>query len=447
MMAWKATAPGRNARPRRSRVDAVTVLSLYIAALLYLPSRLTVGPLGGAGSPAVILGLLALAWWLYEQARRTVPSGQGHQPVRTTLFIFLGCLAISYIFAMTRAIDPDESSTAQLGVVLILSWSGALLVANDGIVTREGFETLIRRLIFAGGALATLGIIQFFTGQLWVDRISLPPLLTYTQEIGGFTARGGFNRPPGTAIHPIEFGAIITMILPLALNMALSDRLVRSALRRWYPVAAILFAVATSSSRSALICAAISVIGVALAWTPAARRAAVLVGVLFGPLVFLTVPGMLGTFAGMFAGISNDGSALSRVGSYTLAGEFISRSPWFGRGYSTFLPKYRILDNQYLGLLIEIGFVGLAAFLALLLTAIVCARSSRSVATDATTQQLGQALAASIASGSVGLAFYDGLGFPTAAATLFLVVGLAGCSWKLARNDHDARHGTEFAHV
>ncbi len=177
-------------------------------------------------------------------------------------------MAVSYVFAMTRAIDPEEASTAQLGLTIITAWSGALLVANDGVVSREGFETLIRRLVFAGGVLGTLGVIQFLTGQIWVDRISLAPLLTYNQALGGFTSRGGFNRPPGTALHAIEFGAIITMILPLALNLALHDRRPRSALRRWYPVAAIAFAVTTSISKSALICAAISVLGVAIAWRP-----------------------------------------------------------------------------------------------------------------------------------------------------------------------------------
>ena len=75
----------------------------------------------------------------------------------------------------------------------------------------------------------------------------------------------------------------------------------------------------------------------------------------------------------LFTGISQDDSALSRTDSYDLAAQFIERSPVFGRGLSTFLPSYRILDNQYLGLLIETGVVGTAAFLALLTTALVVA--------------------------------------------------------------------------
>ena len=50
--------------------------------------------------------------------------------------------------------------------------------------------------------------------------------------------REGLTRPAGTTIHPIEFGAVLTMILPIALHYALHDKY-RSKLARWFPVAAI----------------------------------------------------------------------------------------------------------------------------------------------------------------------------------------------------------------
>ena len=75
----------------------------------------------------------------------------------------------------------------------------------------------------------------------------------------------------------------------------------------------------------------------------------------------------------LFTGISQDDSARSRTDSYALAFDFIQQRPFFGRGFSTFLPTYRIIDNQYLGLLIETGVVGLLAFISLLVTALVVA--------------------------------------------------------------------------
>jgi O-antigen ligase len=413
------------------RVDAVHVLTVVLVVLIVLPSRLTFAPLGGAGAPALVLGLGCFGWWAYDRVQRVDAGPTGPHPVRTALLVVIGCFLVSYVVAMSRAIDSAESATADIGMISVFSWAGILLVAHDGIPSRDRLDVLVRRVVLAGGAVATLGLVQFVTGQAWVDRLSIPGLSLNTTLVG-VMERNGFNRPGGTAIHPIEFGAVITMILPLAINTALTDR-TRDAIRRWYPVAAIGLAVALSISRSAILSAVVALVVVASAWTPAVRRRAAVITAGFLGAVFLSVPGLLGTVTGLFTGIGDDSSAQSRTGSYAIAMEFIERSPLFGRGFSTFLPKYRILDNQYLGLAIEVGLVGLLAVLALFVTGALCARRIRVVGRDERTRQLGQALAAAICAGAAGLALYDGFGFPMASGTHFLMLGLAGAGLRLAR--------------
>ena len=415
----------------RQRVDAVHVLTIVLVVLFALPSRLTFAPLGGAGAPALVLGLGCFGWWAYHQAQRVEPRSVGPQPVRIALFVVIACFLVSYVVAMSRAIEAEEATTADIGMISVVSWAGILLLAHDGITSRDRFDVLLRRVVLAGGAIATLGLIQFVTGQAWVDRIHLPGLSLNTTLVG-VMERNGFNRPGGTAIHPIEFGAVITMILPIAINSALTDR-TRSSLRRWYPVFAIGLAVTLSISRSAIVSAVVALVVVAFAWTPAVRRRAALIATGSLAVVFLSVPGLLGTVTGLFTGIGDDSSAQSRTGSYAIATEFIERSPLFGRGFSTFLPKYRILDNQYLCLAIEVGLVGLVAVLALFVVGALCARRMRVIGRDERTRQLGQALAASICAGAAGLALYDGFGFPMATGTHFLMLGLAGAGLRLAR--------------
>ncbi len=269
-------------------VDAVSVLTLYLVLLVALPSRLVIAPVGGAGAPAVLVGLGCLGWWGYSQVRRPLPSGQGRQPVRTAAFLLLASFTISYVVAMTRAIDPEESSTAQLGVVVLLSWLGVLLLANDGIASPGRLDTFLRRVAFAGGVEATVGIIQFFTGETLVDRIHIPGL-SATQALGAVTMRGGFDRPPGTALHAIEFGAVLAMALPVAVNLALTDAS-RGALRRWYPVAAIYFAAVLAISRSTLLCVALGTILVAVAWPSQVRKLAAGAFLVFGTFIFVTIP-------------------------------------------------------------------------------------------------------------------------------------------------------------
>ena len=111
--------------------------------------------------------------------------------------------------------------------------------------------------------------------------------------------------------------------------------------------------------------------------------------------------------------------------------------PWLGRGMFTFLPRsYRILDNQWLMILVELGVVGLLAFLAFLLTAFFAARSAFRHAATSRSRHLGLVLSSTIAgarrSASVST---DGWTYRLHSGMSFLVIGLAGAAWRLARED------------
>jgi hypothetical protein len=56
--------------------------------------------------------------------------------------------------------------------------------------------------------------------------------------------------------------------------------------------------------------------------------------------------------------------------SYGLAFESIHRSPLSGRGFRTFLPEYRILDNQLPGTAVQLGLIALLALLAAIISAV-----------------------------------------------------------------------------
>lgn len=415
----------------RGRPDVVVLLTGYLVLLLAIPSRLTFAPLGAAGSPAQLVGLLALAWWIFHQIQRTTPELPGTHPVRR-MFIVTACAFLaSYIAAMTRTIDATEASSADLAMVAVAAWGGILLLTHDGVASWSRLIVLLRRVTMAGGALATLGVIQFVTGDLIVDKMSIPGLRA-NAGLSDLALRNGFNRPAGTALHPIELGAVLAMILPIALTLALRDR-DRNAIRRWFPVAAIALATVLSISRSALIASLTALIVLAVSWDRTRRLVGGIVLIGFGAVVFLTVPGLLGSLVGLFTGIEGDSSAQSRSGSYEIAAEFIARAPVLGRGLFTFLPRYRILDNQYLGLLIDVGVVGLICFVGLVAAGVHCARAVRLASADPATQELGQSLVAAIVAGAVGFALFDGFSFPMAVGLFFLLLGSAGAMWRLTR--------------
>ncbi|MET0931816.1 MAG: O-antigen ligase family protein [Aeromicrobium sp.] len=386
-----------------------------------------------------MLGLGCLAWWVWDRGRRPHSDGDGFQPVRWAFILMAFAFLASFVAAMVRPIDSAEFSSAQLGMVLVAGWGGVLLVAHDGIPSTERLHVLLRRVVAAGGAMATLGIAQFVTGDPLVDGISIPGLTSNHNQFA-ITQREGFTRPPGMATHPIEYGAVITMILPLALALAFSDT-GRSTLRRWFPVLVLVIAVPLAISRSALLSAVVGCVLIAVSWPSATRRLAAVAATVLAGCIYVLVPGMLGSLLGLFTNIGGDSSALSRTGSYPIAFDFIEKSPLFGRGFATFLPSYRILDNQFLGLLIEVGIVGVASVIGLILTAFICVLRARRHLQDELSRQAAQGLAAAVAAGTASFAVFDGLSFPISAGLFFLMVGLTGAAVRHGRRDAAAAAG------
>jgi O-antigen ligase len=428
---WTRVLPDHLSTSSGPTVDATSLLSLYVVLLIAIPSKLIFASLGGAGTPAQIVGVVAALWYSWHRLQRAREIETGPQPVRAAILLFAAAVLASYVAAMVRPIADSEISTADMGLISLIGWVGVVVVANDGIISLDRLYVLLRRLAAMGGALATLGIAQFVSGQLLVDKIQIPGL-SASQTLSDVTARDGFNRPPGTAVHPIEFGVVLTMILPIALVCAMTMKN-RAGVRRWYPVIAIAVAIPLSISRTAIIGTIICLSILLPTWSKAARRGTLAAVATLTAILFVAVPGFLGTFTGLFTGIGTDTSAASRTDAYAIAWDFIERSPIIGRGFSTFLPSYWILDNQYLGLIIEVGVVGLAAMLWLIASGVLAAARARAWTTDPVTRSAGQALAAAIVCGAVSTSLYDLLGFPMSAGLLFLVLGLSGALWRLTR--------------
>ncbi|MEZ0447903.1 O-antigen ligase family protein [Cellulomonas sp. ICMP 17802] len=284
-------------------------------------------------------------------------------------------------------------------------------------------ETIVRRFALAGGLMATLGIAQYVTRQSLVDRIAIPGLTASYES--GTNFRNGLIRVAGTATHPIEFGALLTILLPIALHVALHSHGL-GRFRRWFPAATIFVALGLSGSRSAYIGLVVVLVVLLLGWP---RRLRMVVGptsVVVLVLMCLALPPLFRSVRNMFVGAKDDPSIASRTDSYAIAVQFVERWPFFGHGLGTFLPKYRVFDNAYLGLLVSVGIVGTIAFVAIPVTAIWLLLRRRRLWIDERSRDLALSLAAGIAAGSVSLAFFDGFGFPMMMGTMLLTLGISG---------------------
>lgn len=413
--------------------DATSVLTAGLILTCAIPSYLTIPALGPAGRPATLWFLGALLWWVWSRLQRPFPVSAEQHPVRLMFFLLLGVILVSYSLSNFVGIPTREAGLADGGVLKALSWAGVLLIANDGVADRERLLTMLRRVALIGALMATLGLVQFWSGLSLVSSIYIPGLTADT-GFDNVQTRAGFTRAAATASHPLEYGTVLCMSLPIAIALALND-VQRSRIARWYPVAVISAAALLSISRSALIGVIAGVAILALSWSRAARIRAVIVAVAALVVTYLFVPGMVGTIRGLFVGLGEDTSAASRTSSYAVALEMAGRTSLVGRGFGTFLPEYRILDNQYLGMLIEIGTIGLIAFLAMIVTGLACCLLARRKFRDPLLRHLSYAVFASLTAGAITFAFFDALTFPMAAVFMFFLLGISGAIWKMSKQE------------
>lgn len=413
--------------------DGVTVITVCVVATLAIPSQFVVPGLGGVGTPATVLWLGCGLWWAWERVHRV--RSEPSTPLVAALVLFLGAATISFSTAMARPAAAAELGVATMTLMLYAAWSGALLLTHDAIWDPDRLVVLTRRVAAAGGGVGLLGIVQFATGRSWVDELQIPGLVTIRAISEGYV-RDGFARPAGTSIHPIEFGAVLGMLFPLALTSALAPRDPdddSGTLRRWWPTMAIATAIGVSSTRSALIGLLVALVVLVPTLDRVQRLWVGLAAVLGSVVVFVTVPGMVGTTLGLFTGLDGDTSLRSRVDGYAVAGDYLSRDAVIGRGPGTFLPRFRIFDNQYLLSSVEIGVVGLITLLLVALTAIGCALAAYLRSTDPRTRPVVAGIGAGVVVGTILLAFFDGFSFPMMPSIWFLLMGMAGASLRVSR--------------
>jgi O-antigen ligase len=416
--------------------DTTSLLTIFVVVVFVVPAVYVVGFLGSAGRPAMLLGLFAFALWLHESVLRNGRKSLGRQPVRRWLLIFLGAVALSALAGSLRPIDGIELRAVDRGMILVACVTGLALLAADGISSRRRLDVLLQRLTTVASIFAGLGIFQFFTSFDLASVLRFPGL-TALAEVQGIQERSDLNRVAATASHPIEFGVVLAIILPLAIHYALYAPIERKRLA-WLRVILIAAAIPLSVARSGTLAMFVAFAVMWFSWPRRLKVRSLFVAAIGTVVMRLMIPGLIGTIRSLFTNILYDPSTQGRTEDYGRVGVFIGERPYFGRGIFTFLPdRYFWLDNQYLGLLIETGIVGLIAFLGVFVVAFRTARQAR-IGGDPETRSLGQALAASSLAVILSAGTFDMLAFPMVSGVAFLLVGCSGALWRLTTPEREA---------
>jgi hypothetical protein len=439
------------------RFGAADFVGVYVALLLLIPSRLVVGPLGGVGQPATLWGLLGALWWVCSSIGG-LRSRAPRNPVLVMLGVLAASITLAYVAGMSTGwyapadirgatddvydlvpssvgeIHAVMISAANRGLIAATAWIGIALILVTGLRSARDVERVVRWIVAAGAVLATVGVIQFFTGLRIDGWFKLPGLTTWS-EFGAVDTRSVVRRVYAMANHPIEFGVVLGAIFPLALHRALFDRSRRST----YSAIVIGFAAALSISRSAILVAAAALLVLFVGWPPRwrLRFLAAAPFALIG--VRLVAPGVVGTLRSLFSNADTDPSVAGRTDDYAVALRVFAENPVFGRGLFTFVPRYyRILDNQLLMIALELGVVGLVAFVGLVTASVLGALGARRRFRKDADRHVALALAAAVAGISVSYVTFDTWGFPMAAGLSFVLFGTAGAALRVSTDGNDS---------
>lgn len=425
---------------RHTRIDATAIVTLYLALLTLIAPSYVIPGTGAAGAPATVLAIGGAYWWMLV---RTVPrpaaldeaGPQAVQPLRIALIVLLFTSLSAFVAAFSRPLTSVEANGAVRNVISIVGFVGIALLVSDGMTSTARLNRLLNSLLTLGAVLAVIGGVQYFTDLDPVARWPIPGL-EMNRELETIEQRSVVDRVASTTFHPIEFGAVLAMLFPLALHSALYGGQ-RWKVWRWTRLLLICGAFPLSVSRTAVLVAAVALAMMWTAWTWRRRLLVLASAVAFALALRAVASGLLGTILALFTYFDEDPSTQGRTEDYDVIESFFLERPVFGRGLGTLDPGlYFYLDNQLLGTLVTGGLVGLIGLLGLVITAVTVARQAFWHAPDESSRHLGAALAASIVGGFAGFFTFDALGFPVFTGVFFVIMGLAGALWRLEVQPH-----------
>jgi O-antigen ligase len=418
---------------RRAQVDAVRVLSVYVVLLLLVPSTIVVPGVGAAGTAANMWALVALLWYIATWLSGRITSAPGTRAPRLAFLLFAVCALLSYVALAQRGASGLELKAGDRSLIQLVVWAAIVVIASAGIRNYGRLDQLMRLLVACGSIVAAIGIFEFITGIDLVAYIQIPGMTT--SGGGGLMQRGDFVRPTSTTVQPLEFGAVMTLLLPFAIQQAF-DVGRRGRIRRWIHVALIASALPMTVSRTSVI-GAVVVLATLLPTWRGQRRVRALFVIGFGLVAMkVAVPGLIGTITNLFSSwfAGTDTSTNARTMDYAAVADYIFARPLTGMGFQTFLPMlYQFTDNMYLLALLEIGILGTAAMVGLFLTCMHCGGAGRRRFSEDYQKELGQGFVAGSLVTIVASGTFDTLSFPMFSGVFFLLLGCSGAYYGIAR--------------
>jgi hypothetical protein len=431
------TRQARVGRLNGARIDGAAVLAVSGFFLLGMRQTYTVPLTWGQSLGQFLLFVCGAFWALTRLAGERFRIG--NRSLTIAALLYLVALLMSYALAMGRGVPADllESGDRQVFTNLTLVLIAFAIIA---MVRNTADVALVLKGLLVGGALsAVFAIVQFVTGMDLAPQFRLPGLKDSDFVLVKDLTREGISRWQGSAGHPLELGAVMTVLVPLGIGIVATARAKSEKTWPWMLCTAIVVCGAlVTVSRSALIGLAASVVVMAWRWSIQRVGATIAVVIAIVGLGWLLQLQLVTAFENSFANMSNDSSIASRAVGAAYVSAHYREHFWFGQGGGLY--RGPVLDNEYLSRLVETGVLGLLTYAVLLSIALILALRA-SAALSTVTAELAGAISGSLAALMVIGTILDIGGFVQISYLVWFLMGLSAVVWNLSR------HGVDVAEV
>jgi hypothetical protein len=376
-------------------------------------------------TPGELLRILCAAFWFFAWLSNSPRVLVGRTGVRIgALLVPLATLAS---YGWIAAQPGSRAFLVQADVRLLWTLVDALVILFVIDVARSSAHRgyVIRLLTTVGLVSASVVLVESIAGVSLSNSLRIPLLLEKDPLQEYALVRYGLERAPGLANHPLEAGAVIAILAPLCLSLALFSRTRTSKYFWWGAFLLMTAAVLSSISRSSIVGLVAGVAVVALV-TPTRQVGPIAVVLLAGSgLTLLVRPGLAQSLLLSVTESQQDVSIQTRTASATETLADFSGLRWvFGLADPDLPP----LDNLFLMTLALTGLLGVAVLASrYLLAANAGIQVLRTHHDHATRAEVGGLLGAWTVTIVVALAL-DVSYFNQAWLSTLLVIGLLGAS-------------------
>jgi O-antigen ligase len=396
----------------------------------------------------VVLPILA-AFWIASLCAARRSGGLRYRP--TGIDFFLGAL---FVIAIWSVVHNVETLTAlgefDLAVkkIAILGSFGLVFYIVATVVRPSELDRWALSFVLLATVMATGVIWEYRTGTNvfynWTDTILPNSVSVLPEKVDPMFGRELVSGPTDT---PIVTGMMLAMGLAFALTGLMRAQTTRRKLLYTAAVTLILAGCFSTIRKTGLV-APVAAMLTLLVYRPRQMVRLLPFGLVVVLLIQGLAPGAIVRVRAQFVGgggFWKQKSVEGRTEDYGPIKPDIRKNLRWGRGHGTYDPaKYRFLDNEYIGRIVETGVPGLVIYLLLILAVIrVAHRASRS--RDPARASMGAAVVACAVVYMVSNLVFDALSFPQAPYMFLFVAGLAVVAASDSHSDTGGRLRARFA--